>query len=87
MRVITVTEECENNITWCRLENDKEVSRKLKIAMMDTKTTQIDLAKRTNQSQANLSKKGIYTHLCIDAVKSSLILDFKIILSSCSAAS
>jgi len=34
-----------------------ELSRKLKIAMMDTKTTQIELAKRTNQSQANLSKK------------------------------
>ena len=31
MRVITVSEECDGKVSWCYLENNKEVSRKLKI--------------------------------------------------------
>lgn len=34
-----------------------ELTKKLKIAMLETNVNQIELADRTNQSQSNLSKK------------------------------
>lgn len=36
-----------------------ELSKKLRIAMLETNTSQVELAKLTNQTQANLSKKII----------------------------
>ena len=35
------------------------LSKKLRIAMLETNTSQVELAKLTNQTQANLSKKII----------------------------
>ena len=34
-----------------------ELTKKLKIAMLELDITQVELAQRTNQSQANLSRK------------------------------
>lgn len=36
-----------------------ELTKKLKIAMIETNVNQLELAARTNQSQSNLSKKMI----------------------------
>ena len=36
-----------------------ELTKKLRIAMIETEVSQVELAKRTNQSQSNLSKKMI----------------------------
>lgn len=36
-----------------------DLTKKLKIAMLETNVNQIELAKRTSQSQSNLSKKMV----------------------------
>ena len=36
---------------------EMELTKKLKIAMLELDITQVELAERTNQSQANLSRK------------------------------
>ena len=62
-----------------------ELTKKLRIAMIETKVSQVELAKRTNQSQSNLSKKMIADNFNIrefERLVSALgcQLDIKIVL-------
>ena len=41
------------------IKTSMELSKKLRIAMLETNISQVELAKLTNQTQANLSKKII----------------------------
>ena len=41
------------------IKTSMELSKKLRIAMLETNKSQVELAKLTNQTQANLSKKII----------------------------